>query len=161
MEFSGSWSQVLRNSLIDFYSCVHKGTVKFLDSVLETSLQETLKDRAEDLCQSSFISVRDTEHVEVTGKSQCDGATTTSWGRSCCYQCSIFNIFPLPFISIIETLHVNEKSKQFNRRLSTVSFSSWHVDIINEDSDFLSRLSTKQCTLLLFKLVFNCLLSTH
>jgi hypothetical protein len=108
MEFSGGWSQILRNSLIDIYSCIHNGGVKFLDSVLETSLQETLHDGAEDFCESSFISIGDTEHIEMTGKSQCDGATTTSWGCSCSNQCCVFNIFPLPLISVIESFHVNE-----------------------------------------------------
>ena len=82
MEFSGSWPQVLRNSLIDFYSCIHDSCVQLLHSVLETCLQETLQNRAEDLGQGCLVSIGHTEHVEVTSKSQGYGASTTTWGCS-------------------------------------------------------------------------------
>jgi len=67
----------------------------------------------------------------------------------------------LPFISVIESLLVNEESEKFNGRLSSIGLSSGHVDIIDEDSNLLARLSTEQSTLLLLKLAFDSLLSSQ
>jgi len=65
---------------------------------------------------------------------------TATFGRSGTgNECAVLYAFPFPLATVEDTSPVYKKSQHLDGRLRTVEFYSGHVDIIDEDSDFLSR----------------------
>jgi len=71
--------------------------------------------------------------------------TTTTRRCTSSDELGILDILEKKFLYIPETVLINSLSKQFTRRLRTVSFKLWHVNIIDKEdfagaSDFRSKL---------------------
>jgi hypothetical protein len=57
--------------------------------------------------------------------------------RTCCAQHGVLHVLPKELLAVIEAFEVLELPQQLDRRLSAVALTSRHVDVINEEHNFL------------------------
>ena len=89
-----------------------------------------------------------------------DGVATDAWRAHGCTESDILNLFELHIKEdIVPSAVVHPLSQKLNRRLGTVLFSLWHIQIINENDVLLPRWRTIATLLTSTHLTINDVLS--
>ena len=156
MEFAWNGQQLFSNSFVKVKSGKDDAIRNPLHILREdTSIQETLKNRPEYLLEVRLRRFRQAQDHMVSDISLIKFISASTRGGSATNNSRINYLFPEQLLSIVETLIVNEVTKEFNSRLCSLLFQLRHVDIIYKNGNGLVGSCTEQGFSLFVQFGFN------
>ena len=139
MRFLRSWQELEFHHRVKIKSGGHNGFVG--DKVHDfwfyfEFLEEALCDLTEYKDQRLFFGLRNVNCIEESHESRRKLSTAVCATND---HLDSFNLLENMSLSVPNALITEDQTQHLNRRLSSILFNSWHVDVINEVNELFSR----------------------
>ena len=132
MELGRNGQFLFFQQCINFNSRVHQWLRRFFDRLIEfVGFEKSIKNRFVDSGQWRMRGLRQTHHIEMPGQSWGELVTTPTGRTAGADKGCIFNPFPVSFLSVPDTLLVDEASKHLDCRNGPVLLLRRHIHVID------------------------------